>query len=88
MTTRNFNALSDPSGNTPAVNLGSDTTYTADFPRGIYVGTSGHVKVDDLVGNTGVLFKNVPAGTTLPIMVKKIYSTANGTTAADLVALR
>ena len=54
--------------------------------RGIlYVGSSGDVKVDMVGAGTGIVFKNVPAGTTLECVVKKVYS--SGTTASDLVIL-
>lgn len=58
---------------------------------GIYVGTGGDVAVmpADQEGKTSpaaVTFKNVPAGTVLPIQVVKVMST--NTTASDMVGLR
>lgn len=56
--------------------------------RGIYVGTAGHVKV--LMANesnaaTYVTFKNVPAGTLLPIRARQIVDLTGS--AADMVAV-
>jgi hypothetical protein len=71
-----------------AVSLASDTDYTEPVvPVALYVGGAGNVKVDMLCGGTGVTFPSVPAGTTLPVAVTKIYSTSNGTTASNLVAM-
>lgn len=85
MATPRFGNLSDPSGNCQAVNLASDTTGIT--TRGIYVGGTGDVKIDDASGNNGVVFKSVPTGTVLPVMATKIYATSNGTSATNLVAL-
>lgn len=54
--------------------------------RRVYVGSSGNVKVDLANGST-LTFSDVPAGSLLPVSVTKIYSTANGTTASNLIAL-
>lgn len=57
----------------------------------VYVGTTGHVNVlpidaaDTNTAGNGIIFKNVPAGTTLPIVVKKVFSTS--TTATDMVLI-
>lgn len=54
--------------------------------RAIYVGTAGDLKVKRLGGTQrDVTFKNVPAGTILPIRVVQVYN--NGTTASDIVGL-
>lgn len=76
---------SEPASSAAAVNLASDTT-PAFAVRGVYVGTGGTVKVD-LATGTGISFLNVPDGTLLPIQATLIYSTANGTTASNLVVL-
>jgi hypothetical protein len=72
------------------INLASDTDVTALFPdayaRWLYVGGTGDVKVD-LYKSTGITFKAVPAGTTLRGVFTKVYSTANGTTATNLLVL-
>lgn len=65
------------------INLAADTP--ANF-MALYVGTTGDIKVDTLGGSPGVIFKTVPVGM-FPVAVSKVYSTANGTTAANLVGL-
>jgi hypothetical protein len=67
-----------------AVNLAADTTALSGV-RSVYVGTSGDIKVDGINGGTATL-KNHPVGYML-VQPAKIYSTANGTTAADLVLI-
>lgn len=69
-----------------AVDLGSDTNLAPPC-RAIYVGTSGDVKVVLAEDTVAVTFKNVPVGF-LAVSAKTISSTANGTTAADLVAVK
>ena len=59
---------------------GSDIPVT----KGLYVGGAGNVNVDFSSGPT-VLFSGVPAGTVLPIRVKRVRSTS--TTATLIVAL-
>jgi hypothetical protein len=53
--------------------------------RGLYIGGAGNIKVDMEGSGTAVLFSAVPAGTILPIQVRRVYST--GTTATLIVAL-
>lgn len=62
----------------------------ADFPFGasVYVGTGGDVVVQarrDKAG-TKTVFKNCPDGFMLPVAVLKVWPSADGTTATDLVA--
>lgn len=73
-----------PAFRAAAINLAADTSL--EVTRNVYVGGAGDVKVDMQHGET-VTFKSVPAGTFMPIQVSKIYSTANGTTATNLLAL-
>jgi hypothetical protein len=54
-------------------------------PR-VYVGVAGDVKIDGQDGGWAVTFKAHPVGYML-VQVRPIYSTANGTTATDLVLL-
>lgn len=61
---------------------GADLTISPS--RALFVGTAGNVNVDTAQGDT-VLFKNVPAGSILPVSVRRVRST--NTTAADIVAL-
>ncbi len=65
------------------VTLGADYTFAA-VVRAIYVGTAGIVIAS--VGGTNLhTFKGCTAGMYLLGAFKKVKSTANGTTAADLV---
>ena len=80
----------DPSGDAspgfgdPGVNLNS---------AALYVGTGGDLYVDLVGGNAGAdytVFKNVPNGTFLPIIVNKIWATYEDeplTTCSDIVVL-
>lgn len=56
----------------------------ADLPKTgrIWVGGTGNVKVDTISGDT-VTFNSVPAGTILPVRVKRVYAT--GTTGTNMV---
>lgn len=66
-----------------AINLASDTTY-ANEARGLYVGTSGDVEIIDGTGAT-VTIPNLAAGVWHGIITRGISSTANGTTASDVL---
>lgn len=84
---KNINAIN---GTTPAqekiaVNLGGDTTFAIPA-KAIYVGTAGNVVGRAPNSSADVTYKNVAAGTYLDGYFEIIRSTANGTTAADLVA--
>ncbi len=50
----------------------------------VYVGGAGDVKVNTIAGNT-VTFYGVPAGSYVPVRVKRVYST--GTTATNMVVM-
>jgi hypothetical protein len=63
----------------------SDATDLDNPTRAVYVGGAGDVAAVMPDGGSAVVFKAVPAGTVLPIQVRRINSTA--TTATDLVAL-
>lgn len=62
----------------------SDSASLATPSRALFVGTAGNIAVHGGQGQT-VLFKNVAAGTILPVVATKVMST--NTTAADIVAL-
>lgn len=62
----------------------SDTDTFAN-PVHVYVGVTGDVAVRPWNGNTAVVFKNVPQGSTLPVQVVGVNATS--TTAANLVAV-
>lgn len=68
-----------------AVDLSGDTTGLSGV-RSVYVGVSGDVKVDLIDGGTGLTFKAHAVGYLLA-QVSKVYSTANGTTATNLLLL-
>ena len=81
--------LQDDSGPSHAVAItlsGSDVSYNPVI-RGIYVGTTGNVKVDTVGGETGVVYPNVNAGGYISGHFTKVYATANGTTASNLLAV-
>jgi hypothetical protein len=61
-----------------------DSTDFAETTRGIYVGTGGNV-VAVRADGTAITFSNVPSGTILPIIAKRVNSTS--TTASTLVGL-
>lgn len=60
----------------------ADSDLTLPF-RGLYVGTTGNIKVTDLYGNA-VTFNSVPVGF-FPVGVTRVWST--GTTASNIVGL-
>lgn len=68
-----------------AINLAGDTTVAPYFDA-LWVGGAGNVKLTTVYGET-VTFTSVPAGTMLPVRGSVVYSTANGTTASNVVAL-
>jgi len=72
----------------PADNAASVTPHDSNdlsiVTRGIYVGTSGDLKVD-LSGGDTVTFANIAAGVIHPLRVQRVYST--GTTATDIVGV-
>lgn len=70
--------------NAVAINLASDTTLAN--CRGIWVGSGGSIKVDMASTGTAITFTNVQNGY-LSGNFSKIYSTANGTTASNLVVV-
>jgi hypothetical protein len=77
---------------------GYDTGFFINPPCALYVGTGGDILVQvvggDLNDNTfdgqSTLFKNVPSGTFMPVMVSYVWADFSGnpvTTAADIVGL-
>jgi hypothetical protein len=76
-----------PATNAQAIDTSSDTTIDPSYCRGIFIGTAGDLVVD-MAGEKGkeITFK-VAAGTLVPIVVTKIYSSSNGTSADDLVVV-
>lgn len=72
-----------PSARTAVAITKNDTTTFA-ATRGLYVGTGGDVAVEMAGGGT-ITFKNVAAGSLMPISVTKVLAT--GTVATDFVGL-
>ena len=61
---------------------------TADLPsatKAVYVGTGGDITARPVDSDIDVLFRNVVAGTILPVRIRAVR--VGGTTAADLVGL-
>jgi len=75
--------LSAPAKSAAAITA-SDATDITDTPRAIYVGGAGNIAAVMATGEV-VTFTAVPAGTILPIRVKRINAT--NTTATAMVAL-
>lgn len=76
-------SYSDPVSNGFAVTPSDGTDFSRTV-RGLYVGGTGNVVVvfpDD----STVTFSSVPAGTILPVRIKRVNSTS--TTATNMVAL-
>ena len=63
---------------------GNDSTDLTVYPRAIYVGGAGNVKVTTLGGDT-VTLNGAVAGSILPVRVVRVFST--GTTATNLIGL-
>ena len=63
----------------------SDSADLSVLTRGLYVGTAGNVAVILALDSVAVTFVGVPAGSLLPIRVKRLMAT--NTTATNLVAV-
>ena len=79
-----FTTSTSPALRAAAVAL-SDSAVLADIPKALYIGTAGHLSVILAGDSVAVTFRNVAAGTILPVRAQKVMLT--GTTAADIVAL-
>jgi hypothetical protein len=62
----------------------NDSTDLGEVTRALYVGTAGDVKVMCL-DSSQVTFTAVPAGTVLPVRIKRVMNT--GTTAGSLIGM-
>lgn len=62
-----------------------DTNALGDVPKALYVGTGGNITLRGVGGGADVVFRNVAAGSVLP--VRAAFVRATGTSAADLIAL-
>lgn len=63
-------------------NDGADLAWPT---RSLYVGGAGNISVDMADSGSAVVFNGVPAGTFMPLRVKRVRAT--GTTATLIVAL-
>ena len=84
--------LSEPADFAKVVTANDAQTDINPYPRALYVGQTGDVKVMmkrvDKTGDSdsnGVVFPNVQAGSILPIQIRRVIAT--GTTASGFVAL-
>lgn len=77
-------SMLEPAGSAVAVTPNDSTDLPGGATRSLYVGGTGDVKVDMDAGGA-VTFSAVPAGTFMPVMAKRVYST--GTTATLILAL-
>ena len=62
-----------------------DSTNLAEPSRALYIGVTGDVSLELTESGSAIVFKNVPAGTVLPVRVSRVNATA--TTATDIVAI-
>lgn len=76
-------ALDSPAKQFAAITPHDSANLAADT-RGIYVGTGGNIAVVGMDGSV-VTFANVPAGTVLPVIARRVNAT--NTSASNLVAL-
>jgi len=67
-----------------AVITPNDSSELDIFTRAIYVGGAGDIKVKMVGSGDNITFVGVPAGSILPIRVRKVYT---DTTATNLIAL-
>ncbi len=63
----------------------SDTQPLPQIGKALYIGNGGHVRLRAVDDPAPALFRNLAAGTILPVRVAQVFAT--GTTAADLVVL-
>lgn len=63
----------------------SDTVDLTSRPAILYVGGTGHLRVDTVGGSSDILFSNVPVGWFDKVLVTRVRAT--GTTATLIVAV-
>lgn len=76
--------LDSPAKSFFAITPHDSSNFTNDA-RGIYVGTGGNISILPVDGGSAVTFSNVPGGTVLPVMARRINAT--GTSASNLIGL-
>lgn len=62
-----------------------DSNALTDIPKALFVGSGGNLTLRGVGGGADTLWKNVPAGTVLPI--RAAFVRATGTSAGDILAL-
>lgn len=62
----------------------NDSAELSEVTRAIYVGSAGDVAIT-MSSNATIIMENIPAGTLLPVRVRKVSAT--GTTASALIGL-
>lgn len=80
-----YTDTNDPADHAYTITPNSDTDLS-NFTRAIYVGTTGDLSVSMVTenSNTFVTFSSVPAGSILPIRVRRVSASS---TASNLVGL-
>ena len=73
-----------PANDGVAVTPADGSDLTGGICKSLYIGGTGNVNVDTANGTT-VVFAGLPAGSILPVRVKRVRSTS--TTATSIVAL-
>ena len=53
----------------------------------LYIGTGGDIEVTTISGSSSVVFKNIPDGSFLPVIVKSIVAGSN-TTVSNIIAIK
>tara|TARA_R110001632_G_scaffold72532_2_gene167624 strand:+ start:2381 stop:2626 length:246 start_codon:yes stop_codon:yes gene_type:complete len=53
----------------------------------LYIGTGGNIEVTAVGSSSAVVFKNIPDGSFLPVIVSSITAGAN-TTVSDVIAIK
>lgn len=80
-----YNAQTVTPNNTTDLSL-SGGTFNNPSSTGalLFIGTGGNIQVT-MVGGQTVVFRNIAAGTFLPIQVKRVWAT--NTTASNIIAI-
>ena len=77
-------------GNQPDFATSAETVVvgTTNVSRSaLYIGTGGNIEVTAVSNSTPVVFKNIPDGSFLPVIVSSITAGAN-TTVSDIIAIK
>ena len=85
-------AVTDIQAPTSGGDAGTNAVYEADPGYGgfiLYVGGTGDIKLECAAAppNQTVTIQSIPAGTTLDMLVRKVYTNDSTTTASEMIAL-